>query len=363
MGANSSIEWTNATWNPIRGCSRVSEGCRNCYAERVAARFSGPGMPYEGLAVLKTGPTQNPCPQTITTAKWTGEVRFIEEHLADPLRWRKPRRIFVNSMSDLFHEKVKDSWIDRIFAVMALCPQHAFQVLTKRPERMREYLTGAKLQGREAGRKEWIAERVFGRGHISDVEKAAWPLPNVWLGVSVEDQKTADERTALLKETPAAVRFISYEPALAPVKLSLDCGCGDYKKDHENGIGKCRMPNDLTHGFMRCDFYRGIDWVIVGGESGPGARPFNIQWARDAIAQCKAAGVPCFVKQFGAYITSRNDTGFEGDTPRSWPMDTHTEDETAEVYQGAPVRVRLKDRKGGDISEWPQDLRVREFPA
>src|SRR3990167_8098022 len=130
MGVKSSIEWTDATWNPIRGCSRVSEGCRNCYAERMAARFSDRGMPHHGLAVRH--PISSSIRGNVTEPRWTGEVRFIEEHLEDPIYWKKPRRIFVNSMSDLFHEKVKDEWIDRIFAVMALAPQHTFQVLTKR---------------------------------------------------------------------------------------------------------------------------------------------------------------------------------------------------------------------------------------
>lgn len=289
MSTNTSIEWTEATWNPIRGCSRVSEGCRNCYAERVAARFSGPGQPYEGLAKWRTigGPECAVATHPEREPQWTGEVRFIEERLTDPFRWSKPKRIFVNSMSDLFHEKVKDEWIAEIFSIMARTPQHVYQILTKRPERMRQH------------------------GRCNCYSK---PLPNVWLGVSVEDQKTADERIPPLLETPAAVRWVSYEPALGPVDFRF---------------------SDRLH------------WIVIGGESGPGARPFDIQWARDVIAQCKAAGVPCFVKQLGSAPVSVADKishkGYREHIPDG-------------LYRF------LNDRKGGDPREWPEDLRVREYP-
>lgn len=302
------IEWTDATWNPIRGCSRVSEGCRNCYAEKVAYRFRGPGQPYEGLATKVNG-----------HAAWTGEVRFIEKHLLDPLRWKEPRRIFVNSMSDLFHENVPDEWIDRIFAVMALCPQHQFQVLTKRPARMSEYL------GRACGR---IADLVMkmradrgDRGCVGPLPNLPpgatwWPLANVWLGVSVENQAAADERIPLLLETPAAVRFISAEPLLGPVNLNrIEVMEGEVdRSDPENPIvsGYCI---DAMSGEAFDDEYgslstapdgevpleRGIDWVIVGGESGPGARPMHPDWARSLRDQCQAAGVPFFFKQWGEW--------------------------------------------------------------
>jgi protein gp37 len=296
MGAKSKIEWTDATWNPIRGCSRVSEGCRNCYAEATAARFSKPGQAYEGLAVMgQNGP------------RWTGKVRLVEEALEWPLRWR-PSRIFVNSMSDLFHESVPQEWIARIFLSMFNAPQHIYQILTKRPERMLEIMRDlTEYSTMFAGR----------------------PMRHVSLGVSIEDANHLD-RARLLRQTPAAVRFISYEPALAPV--------------------------DFSH------HLEGIHWLIVGGESGPHARPFDIEWARNTVAQCMAAGVPCFVKQLGANVLSRNDAGYEGDTPHSWPMDTRVETLAEENYQGQPLRVHLRDRKGGDPSEWPADLRVREFP-
>jgi len=265
MADQSQIEWTDATWNPIRGCSRVSEGCRNCYAERVAARFSGVGKPYEGL--VRRSPSG--------AGGWTGEVRFIEDRLADPLHWKKPRRIFVNSMSDLFHEKVQDEWIDRIFAVMALCPQHTFQVLTKRPERMREWFDNTGRDGVAVTAK-YPEFEAFKRVSLAET---MWPLPNVWLGVSVEDQTTADERIPLLMQTPAAVRWVSYEPALGPVDFN------NY------------LPPDLN----AFTDWKGLDWIVAGGESGPGARPTHPDWFRSVRDQCVAAGVPFFFKQWGAW--------------------------------------------------------------
>lgn len=259
MSDKSKIEWTDATWNPIRGCSRVSEGCRNCYAERIAARFSRPGQPYEGLAkhvaVTKEWEKRE-FPLVVNEARWTGEVRFIREHLADPLRWKKPRRIFVNSMSDLFHEKVPDGWITDIFNVMAQCERHTFQILTKRPSRMQD----------------WMAARC---GRVP---------PHVWLGVSVEDQKTADERIPLLLQTPAAVRWVSYEPALGPVDFT--------------NLNPPNFINAFDHSFG----LPMLDWIVCGGESGPGARSMHPDWARSVRDQCQAAGVPFFFKQWGEFL-------------------------------------------------------------
>jgi len=305
MGADSKIEWTRgddgtpgATWNPTRGCSRVSSGCKNCYAERVAARFSGHGQPYAGLA------TRSP-------ARWTGEVRLVPEMLGAPLRW-KPRRIFVNSMSDMFHEVLSDEEIAAVFGVMAAAPQHTFQILTKRPERMRRWfesyipLDSLPLAALHEAYRRLGRDKPFLDAHT------AYPLPNVWLGCSVEDQATADARIPLLLQTPAAVRFVSYEPALAAVDFRTALfGQGD-------GTG--------------------IDWLIVGGESGPGARPFDLAWARSAVTQCRATGTPVFVKQLGA------DPRLDG---AQFP---------------AERRMGGWDRKGGDPYFWPEDLRVREFP-
>lgn len=321
MSDKTGIQWTDATWNPIRGCSRVSEGCRNCYAETVAARFSGPGQAYEGLARrTSTG-----------EARWTGKIMFVEKHLDDPLRWRTPKRIFVNSMSDLFHEGVTDEQLDMIFAVMAIARRHTFQILTKRPERMRDYLSSP-------GRAGAIAAET-GRGVSGDRywpfirpdELAArWPLPNVWLGVSVEDQDAADERIPLLLLTPAVIRFLSCEPLLGPIALIPE-SVGGY-------------PESVRWADRGPDSPR-IDWVIVGGESGPKARRFDMGWARDLVAQCYVADVACFVKQMG-----------------SNPVDPWAD--TAALVNGRESVVpSFRDSHGGNPSEWPIELRVRDFPA
>lgn len=270
MANNSSIEWTDATWNPIVGCSRVSEGCRNCYAERFAHRWAGTVETYKGVVE-----------STPNGSRWTGNVKFIESRLDQPLRWRKPRRIFVNSMSDLFHENVPDEWIDRIFAVMALSPQHTFQILTKRPERMLEYFNAERF-----GYIEAIARKIHGKP-LPPGTVMPWPLPNVWLGVSVENQKAADERIPLLLQTPAAVRFLSCEPLLGPVDLT-------------RFSAHPLVPNAIP-----------IDWVIAGGESGPGARPMHPDWVRELRDHCQAAGVPFFFKQWGEWAPGEcaNDGG------------------------------------------------------
>ena len=273
------IEWTDESWNPVRGCTRVSKGCENCYAETQAHRFSGPGQAYEGLTVLKAdGP------------RWTGKIRLVPEKLDEPLRWRKPRKVFVNSMSDLFHEGVPDEFIDRVFAVMALSPQHTFQILTKRPERMREFLSDRLFKSAPTV---CCIEVSWGPGGIcwADMDEVKLPLPNVWLGVSVEDQATADERLAVLLEVPAKVRFVSYEPALGPV---------DFTRIYPADAGGDLPVNVLTP-FNPHSGVGHLDWVICGGESGPEARPMNRDWARQVRDQCEAAGVPFFFKQWGEW--------------------------------------------------------------
>jgi protein gp37 len=273
MGSKTGIEWTDATWNPFLGCSRVSEGCRNCYAEGVAARFrmnkSGKETVYSGLTQIVNGHPQ-----------WTGKIVETKQ-LLRPLSWKKPKRIFVNSMSDLFHENVTDEQIDKIFAVMALCPQHAFQVLTKRPERILEYF--------HAGRFDQIRIAAsFIAGGMQN--EWSWPLPNVWLGVSVENQAAADGRIPILLQTPAAVHFISAEPLLGP--LDLDAFMWLYDP---SGVNRTRMP------LGGWDRPQPLGWVICGGESGPGARPMHPDWARSLRDQCVAAGVPFFFKQWGEW--------------------------------------------------------------
>ncbi|HEY9515013.1 MAG TPA: phage Gp37/Gp68 family protein [Gemmatimonadaceae bacterium] len=292
MGTKTGIAWTDATWNPIRGCSRVSAGCQHCYAESVAARFSGPGLAYEGLARRRS----NGEPQ------WTGDVRVIDEHMADPLRWRSPRRVFVNSMSDLFHENVSEETMARVFAVMALSGAfargHVFQILTKRPRRMLDFLTRPNVRQLLEDHAGEFAEDgdchvanamndVLGEGH-----NVGWPLRNVWLGVSVEHQAAADERIPLLLETPAAIRFLSCEPLLGSVDLSK------YGVDERKRVQALKQSG--THELMRTWVSR-LDWVIVGGESGRHARPMELDWARRIRHQCARAGTAFFLKQLGGF--------------------------------------------------------------
>lgn len=255
MGDKSRIEWTDATWNPVTGCTRVSEGCRNCYMARTVPRFG-----------------QDP---------WT--VVLHPDRLEQPLRWKRPRRIFVNSLSDLFHEDVPDEFIGKVFVTMARATRHTFQVLTKRPDRMLKLLDDATL--------------AFPCGMI-----AGDALPNVWLGVSIENQQTADERIPLLLQTPAAKRFISAEPLLGPIDLGQVNNPGlaegqDFIDSLRGFAWTCTGPDYVD----TCGIGVGINWVIVGGESGPGARPMHPDWARSIRDQCQAAGVPFFFKQWGEW--------------------------------------------------------------
>lgn len=267
MGDRSAIEWTDATWNPVTGCSKVSPGCAHCYAATLAPRLARMGQ---------RGYTELP---------WTPEnaaanVFLHEDRLDMPVRWTRPRRVFVNSMSDLFHELVPDGYIDRVFAAMAMAPQHVFQVLTKRPERMRAWVNYWTAQGEQVG----IHDGVFGMhtgSRLANGIYRPWPLPNVWLGTSVENQTWADRRIPDLVATPAAVRFLSCEPLLGPV-------------DFANVTG--RSDAVAQWGQKALD---GIGWVIVGGESGPVHRPVDPAWVRSIRDQCDAAGVPFFLKQWG----------------------------------------------------------------
>ena len=264
MGDKTGIQWTEATWNPITGCSVVSPGCTNCYAMREAGGRLRNLTAYEGLTSMgKAGPV------------WNGKVRLLEDRLDQPLRWRKPRRIFVNSMGDLFHESIPDEYIDKVFAVMALAPQHVFQVLTKRADRIQRYMDSMD-QARADGR----GEAVQDLGYYGPFEALRWPLPNVHLGVSVEDQARAEERIPHLLDTPAAVRWISAEPLLGPVDL-------------ERGGFALHRPVTSPSGKR----WPGLDWVVAGSESGPGARDCNLDWVRSLRDQCIDAGVAFFWKQ------------------------------------------------------------------
>lgn len=250
MSDGTKIEWTDATWNPVRGCTLISPGCAHCYAQTFAERFRGvPNHPYEQGFDLK----------------------LVPEKLEEPLKWKEGKRIFVNSMSDLFHEGVPDDYIARVVDVMRRSPRHTFQTLTKRAERMRSYLTE----------------------HVPD----AAAHPGMWWGVSVENRRHGLPRIDELRQAPAALRFLSVEPLLE------DLG-----------------PIDLT----------GIHWVILGGESGHGARPLEADWVASIRDQCREANVAFFFKQAGAILSKR--------------------------WKG-------KDRKGADASEWPEEFRVREIPS
>jgi protein gp37 len=307
MSDDTKIEWTDATWNPVRGCSRVSEGCRNCYAEQFASR-NLPG--YEGLA--KNG-------------KWTGVVRLVPERLDQPLRWKRPRKIFVNSMSDLFHESLSNEQIAAVFGVMAAAPQHTFQVLTKRPARMVEWFKWAGTETLDTLRE---CANVAMRSPRSKVATSGntWPLPNLWLGVSVENQAAADERIPLLLQTPAAVRFLSCEPLLGTVTLREEwlhgrfIECPDETQDKDTD--PCNGCDGLgNRGGDYCGAVRGpkVSWVIVGGESGPGARPMHPDWARSLRDQCFAAGVPFFFKQWGEWRDIGSAEHFDGSGRRPHP--------------------------------------------
>jgi protein gp37 len=317
MGDNSKIEWTEATWNPVAGCAVVSPGCTNCYAMKMAARLEAMGQPlYRGLTKpSKAGPV------------WRGTVRANPDALLAPLKRKKPTTYFVNSMSDLFYELFDDELIDRVFAVMALCPQHTFQVLTKRADRMRTYFNGPYPDGNGVcariaehtwalapDRKQLPVPPVFVEVPVGPrlpsgepefgwrrmMHPKAWPLPNVWLGVSAEDQRRADERIPHLLQTPAAVRFVSAEPLLGPIDLTSVV----YRRVYGSAlVDSLRGKSRTHHGDPLNTGEPTLDWVIVGGESGPNARPMHPDWARTLRDQCAAAGVPFFFKQWGAWAS------------------------------------------------------------
>lgn len=331
-----SIEWTGRSFNPIRArnsktgktgwhCAHASPGCIHCYSEN-RNKWVGTGLDF------KPGHLQS---NSI-------EIFFDDRMLMEPLRVKTPEKWFPCSMTDLFGEFVKDEWIDRIFAVMALCPQHTFQVLTKRSEGMRHYLNdlGAPRRIYELAcdmavehelnivliapsmRLDQVAPPIGPRVYLDQ-----WPLPNVWLGVSAEDQRRWDERTADLKATPAALRWVSMEPMLEPIAMGL--GRIHHHPDNQ--------PSEHLDALVRAarDHMGGaIHWVVVGGESGPGARPFALEWGTDIVRQCQAAGVPVFVKQIGA-----------------------------KPVNGEGARHPISDRKGAIMEEWPAELRVRQMPV
>lgn len=295
MADKSNIEWTDATWNPVVGCSVVSPGCTNCYAMKMAARIE-----HMAEATLPQGAVSHYAGTTKPSnggAVWTGKVAPAPDNLfLKPLSWKRPRRIFVNSMGDLFHESIPDEWIDSAFAVMALTPQHTYQVLTKRAARMRAYmLDGASNRAGVVLGRAWseLGRPSLSKYNHGNITQRPWPLPNVWLGVSTERQQEAEERIPLLLKTPAAVRFISAEPLLGPIDL-----IGTLARFQDDPIAKRQCAVGLGRQL--------IDWVIVGGESGPGARPMHPEWARALRDQCAAAGVSFFFKQWGEFTPGEN---------------------------------------------------------
>lgn len=330
MGAKSDIEWTDASWTPIRAknlktgklgwhCEHDTTGCIHCYSEAMNLRL-GTGLPF------KPGHRKDI------------EIFLDEKMLLAPLHWRKPRMVFVCSMTDLFAEFMKDEWIDRVLAVMALCPQHTFQVLTKRAARMRDYMNSITFGRIDAACLSLRSDKPLVAAHTL--------FKNVWLGVSCERQQEADERIPFLLQTPAAVRFISAEPLLGAIDLTrlcilpqkpgsiragihMDALRGKY---WESGVAykgdwdvRGPAPPDSEH--------RKLDWVIVGGESGKEARPMQLEWAMDIVRQCKKADVKCFVKQLG------------------------------DAAQSDGYLYKLKTPKGGDPAEWPDILKVRQMPT
>lgn len=325
MGSRTNIEWTDATWTPIRArnratgkvgwhCEHVSPGCEHCYSEAVNARRLGTRLPF------KPGHRADV------------EIFLDEAMLLNPLRWTRPRRIFVCSMTDLFGEFVPDAMIDRVFAVMALAPQHTFQVLTKRSARMRAYCGDLRTPGRIArvlvdevliadrwphDPDTWPVESI-GDIDLPDDITVVWPLPNVWLGVSTEDQRRADERVPDLLATPAAVRFVSAEPLLGPIDFTsiYDPDTGSAEPWPHQVDALTGDVSDEANGIIPGVFPPGeaprLDWIIVGGESGVGARATHPAWARAVRDACTAAGVEFCFKQWGAW------------QPRAWCRDGGT---------------------------------------
>jgi protein gp37 len=299
-----SIEWTNHSANPIRArhkltgkvgwhCVMYSSGCSNCYSQTLNHRF-GTGLPYKHSSA-------------------DGVDVFLDTKPLEKIRKLKtPQKVFLNDMTDTFADFVSDEWLDTIFAYMCVSWKHTFQILTKRADRMRKYLSDPQASER-------VRQRVVCTfdGYSQDAIMLNWPPRNVHLGVSCEDQKTADARIPVLLDTPASVRWVSAEPLLGPIDFhKKELLCKEWKKGATIGVY--------------------LDWIVTGGESGRGARPCNIGWIRSIVEQCKDTDCPVFVKQMGS-------------NP---------------CYDGfnEPQPFSLVDKKGGDWSEWPEDLRIREFP-
>lgn len=345
MSDGSSIEWTDATWTVAVGCTRVSAGCDNCYAATFVHR--GLHESHKGLTVLRPKSAKRP------GVDWNGKVRIVPKNLSLPLKWRTPRRIFVGSMTDIFHHRTSMKYIAALFGVMAMASHHTYQILTKRPDRMLEFFAwldeqskafraDARALANANGNRVKPDPRVLycidiaeREGIVSpDLASATrayseWPLRCVHIGASVEDQATADERIPLLLKVPAVIRWVSCEPMLGPVAFDTICS------------------STTGHGQALQTYANALSWVVVGGESGAKARAFDVGWARDVIAAGRLGGMRVYVKQLGSHprSSSAGDKRHCGDT-----------------MLPSPFRMFLEDCKGGDEQEWPDDLRVREAP-
>ncbi len=318
--ADTAIEWTDKTWNPITGCSKVSQGCKNCYAEREWKRLSA-----------------NPKQPDYFGRKFT-DVKFHPHRLVVPFQWKKPARVFVNSMSDMFHESLSWKSIGYVFAAMMLNPHHIFQILTKRPERMLQFLLLPGIADRVTVQAQEICETFAVSLPTQTIGQ--WPLPNVWKGVSVEDPETAAHRIPYLLETPAAVRWISAEPLLGPIDLA-----------HLGRCDEVLSHWDVLRGAYFCDGRNEpaqtnrLDWVVIGGESGPKARPMQAEWAQSMRDQCQAAGVKYFFKQWGEFLPPDQDGAM-------LPAGQHLNSSNELVRIGKKAAGRLLD--GVEWSEYPE---------
>lgn len=361
MSDGTPIEWTNATWPLVAGCAPASPGCDHCYAARNTSGRLRNLPAYAGLGV---------------GGKFTGEVRMLPERLGWPLAWRKPRMIFVCSQSDLFHPKVSDEFIAAVFAVMAACPQHTFQILTKRSARLRTLLcdecrcgAGHPPGTHFRSKIEWAAAAhspTYVRGLASGlIHRTAWPLPNVHVGVSVESQEYADRRIPDLLGTPAAVRWISAEPLLGPVDLTR-LPFPKWSMSDSQGMvidaaaGRYGVPDQWQAKAV------GLDWVVAGGESGPGSRPMHPDWARSLRDQCAGTPAAFFFKQWGDWTDTEH--ALRADNDRLILAGTGNSQASRHRKQalGATTMLRLGKRRAGRLldgrtwDEYPQPPQLGE---
>lgn len=324
MSDNTKIEWSGRTWNPIIGCDRISPGCDRCYA--ITQARIREANPNPKVAESFAGTVH----RTEAGPDWTGRVNLLHERLLQPLKWKKPETVFLNSLSDLLHKNVPDDFILQVFAVMAVTPRHTYQVLTKRHGRMRSLLGSPRFEA-DVRALTWSLD-----GHSA--RRVNWPLPNVHLGISAEHQRWLDIRLPALLATPAAVRWVSAEPLIGPLSFWPEDHAGHERDDIGEFGGwtwtclDCSGPEDEEPRIPWKTYDRsegiGVDWVVAGGESGPGARRCELEWLRALRDECTAANVPFFAKQLGSVLGRELGAG----------------------------------SKGGDFDAFPDDLKVREFP-